>query len=177
MKPSLFFSEQDVAADFFRTLSSHGKRPDPASKAALHRTRVRSAVMTPSRKQRQEQQDSESTFQQLSRYGIIHNHTQSQQLLMLADSLTEKTNLLNLCWKNNKQPMQSARNSLLGDVNFPQNARINVVFGCVIISYSRGTSSGGICYHCLCFCSWNLVHPQINAYHHLYPSPIGGVAS
>lgn len=59
--------EQGMAADFFRTLSSHGKRPDPASKAALHHTRVRSAVMTPARKQRQEQQAADSTFQQLSR--------------------------------------------------------------------------------------------------------------
>lgn len=57
-----------MAADFFRMLSSHGQRPDPASKASLHHTRVRSAVMTPSRKQRQEQQATQSTFQQLSKW-------------------------------------------------------------------------------------------------------------
>lgn len=58
--------EQEIAAKFFRTLSSHGKRPDPASRAALHRTRVRSAVMTPTRKQRQER-ETQNLYQQMSR--------------------------------------------------------------------------------------------------------------
>lgn len=59
--------DQDVAAGFFRTLSSQGQRPDPASKASLHHSRVRSAVMTPSKKERQGQIDAQHTFQQLSR--------------------------------------------------------------------------------------------------------------
>ena len=52
----IFFAEKKAASRFFRTLSSQGKRPDPASKAALHSTRVKSAVMTPSRKQRMEKE-------------------------------------------------------------------------------------------------------------------------
>lgn len=60
------FSEQEVATKFFRTLSSHGKRPDPAAKAALHRSRVRSAVMTPSQKQREEK-NARSAFKHLER--------------------------------------------------------------------------------------------------------------
>ncbi len=59
--------DKEVAASFFRTLSSHGKRPDPAAKAAFHRTRVRSAVMTPNRRMREEKA-MQNTFQQLSRY-------------------------------------------------------------------------------------------------------------
>ena len=59
--------DKEVAMKFFRTLSSHGKRPDPASKAALHRTRVRSAVMTPTRKQRLDDKLAQSNYQQLSR--------------------------------------------------------------------------------------------------------------
>ena len=60
------FLDQEVATNFFRTLSSHGKRPDPAARAALHRTRVRSAVMTPTRKMR-EDKATQNTFQQLAR--------------------------------------------------------------------------------------------------------------
>ena len=63
---SFVYTEQEIAEKFFRTLSSHGKRPDPASRAALHRTRVRSAVMTPSRKQRQER-EAQNMYQQMSR--------------------------------------------------------------------------------------------------------------
>ena len=59
-------TEKDIAEKFFRTLSSHGKRPDPASRAALHRSRARSAVMTPSRKQRQER-EMQALYQQMSR--------------------------------------------------------------------------------------------------------------
>jgi hypothetical protein len=58
--------EKEIAEKFFRTLSSDGKRPDPASRAALHRTRARSAVMTPSRKQRQEK-EVQGLYQQMSR--------------------------------------------------------------------------------------------------------------
>ena len=68
-------TEQEIAAKFFRTLSSHGKRPDPASRAALHRTRVRSAVMTPTRKQRQER-ETQNLYQQMSRctlHDIVYN--------------------------------------------------------------------------------------------------------
>ena len=61
------YTEKDIAAKFFRTLSSHGKRPDPASRAALHGTRVRSAVMTPSRQQRQER-ETQALYDQMSRY-------------------------------------------------------------------------------------------------------------
>ena len=60
------YAEQDIATKFFRTLSSHGKRPDPASRAALHGTRVRSAVMTPSRQQRQER-ETQALYDQMSR--------------------------------------------------------------------------------------------------------------
>ena len=63
----LFSIDQDTAAKFFRTLSSHGKRPDPAAKASLHTTRVRSAVMTPLRKQREERA-TQSYFQHLARF-------------------------------------------------------------------------------------------------------------
>ena len=62
----VFLLERDIAEKFFRTLSSHGKRPDPASRAALHRTRVKSAVMTPTRKQRQER-ETQVLYQQMSR--------------------------------------------------------------------------------------------------------------
>ena len=63
----VFPTDQDTAAKFFRTISSHGKRPDPASKASLHTTRVRSAVMTPLRKQREEKA-AQSYFQHLARF-------------------------------------------------------------------------------------------------------------
>ena len=62
-------TEQDVAVKFFRTISSHGKRPDPAERASMHSTRVRSAVMTPSRKQREEK-NAQSYFQHLARLSI-----------------------------------------------------------------------------------------------------------
>jgi hypothetical protein len=58
--------DKEIAEKFFRTLSSHGKRPDPASRAALHRSRAKSAVMTPSRKQRQER-EIQSLYKQMSR--------------------------------------------------------------------------------------------------------------
>ncbi len=47
-------TDQEVAGDFLRTISSQGKHPDPATKTAVHRSRVKSAVMTPVRKQREE---------------------------------------------------------------------------------------------------------------------------
>ena len=68
-------TEQDVAAKFFRTISSHGKRPDPAERASMHSTRVRSAVMTPSRKQREEK-NAQSYFQHLARLLISCEHIQ-----------------------------------------------------------------------------------------------------
>ena len=60
------YTDKEIAEKFFRTLSSHGKRLDPASRAALHRSRARSAVMTPSRKQRQER-EIQSLYKQMSR--------------------------------------------------------------------------------------------------------------
>ena len=65
----LFPTDQDTAVKFFRTVSSHGKRPDPAAKASLHTTRVRSAVMTPLRKQREEKA-AQSYFQHLARFVV-----------------------------------------------------------------------------------------------------------
>ena len=60
--------EKEVATNFLRTISSQGSRPvDPASKAAVHRTRVRSAVMTPSRKMRQEQKTAQNEYKKLSK--------------------------------------------------------------------------------------------------------------
>jgi len=60
----LVYTDQDVAADFLRTISSHGKRQDPAARASLHRSRVKSAVMTPNKKNRVEAMEE---FRQLSR--------------------------------------------------------------------------------------------------------------
>ena len=74
--------ERDIAEKFFRTLSSHGKRPDPASRAALHRTRVRSAVMTPSRKQRQEK-ETQVLYQQMSRQVMLSTLHQSLCVMYL----------------------------------------------------------------------------------------------
>lgn len=65
-----FLVEKEIATKFFRTLSSHGKRPDPASRAALHRTRVRSAVMTPTRKERQDR-ETQNLYQQMSKWALI----------------------------------------------------------------------------------------------------------
>ena len=59
--------EKEVAMNFLRTISSQGSRPDPASKAAVHRTRVRSAVMTPSRKTREEQKMAKNEYKKLSK--------------------------------------------------------------------------------------------------------------
>lgn len=62
-----YILEKEVATTFLRTLSSHGKRPDPASKAALHRSRVRSAVMTPARKMRAEEKLAQNEYHRLSK--------------------------------------------------------------------------------------------------------------
>lgn len=59
--------DRDIATKFIRTISSQGQRPDPATKASTHSSRVRSAVMTPSRQQRQEKETSE-IYKQLERY-------------------------------------------------------------------------------------------------------------
>lgn len=48
--------DRDVATKFIRTISSQGQRYDPATKAATHSSRVRSAVMTPSKQQRHERE-------------------------------------------------------------------------------------------------------------------------
>ena len=60
-------TDREAATNFLRTISSQGQRPvDPASKAAIHKSRVRSAVLTPSRTQRQQQQLSVE-FKQMER--------------------------------------------------------------------------------------------------------------
>ena len=62
-------TEKEVATNFLRTISSQGSRPlDPAAKAAVHKTRVRSAVMTPARKTREEQKMVQNEYRKLSRY-------------------------------------------------------------------------------------------------------------
>ena len=81
-------TDQQVAADFFRTMSSHGQRPDPASKASYHRSRVRSAVMTPSRKQRQEQNAAKTAFHQLSRYECRYRYTLAMSSVTHCEDLT-----------------------------------------------------------------------------------------
>lgn len=60
-------TDQKTAQKFLRTISSQGQRVDPAAKASTHTSRVRSAVMTPSRQQRQEKEVSVQ-FKELERY-------------------------------------------------------------------------------------------------------------
>lgn len=58
--------DQQAANTFLRTISSQGQRPDPATKASTHSSRVRSAVMTPSR-QRQDKEIGEH-YKQMERF-------------------------------------------------------------------------------------------------------------
>lgn len=59
--------ERDTAAKFIRTISSQGQRDDPATKASTHSSRVRSAVMTPSRQQRMQEKETAQLYKQLER--------------------------------------------------------------------------------------------------------------
>ena len=63
----MYLLDHDAATKFLRTISSQGQRPDPATKASTHSTRVRSAVMTPSKQQRHEREMAE-TYKLLGRY-------------------------------------------------------------------------------------------------------------
>ena len=60
-------AEQETAEKFFNAMSSNGMdRPLPEAKASLRHSRARSAVMTPSQKQRRDS-DVQSTFEQLKK--------------------------------------------------------------------------------------------------------------
>jgi hypothetical protein len=48
--------DRNIAAKFMRTITSQGQREDPATKASTHTSRVRSAIMTPSRQLRQDRE-------------------------------------------------------------------------------------------------------------------------
>ena len=61
-------TDREAAEKFLRTISSKGQRPEPPTKTSKHATRVRSAVMTPSRAHRMEERDVRNEYQQLERF-------------------------------------------------------------------------------------------------------------
>ena len=63
----IVYIDRETASKFIRTISSQGQRDDPATKASTHSSRVRSAVMTPSRQQRIQEKETTQLYKQLER--------------------------------------------------------------------------------------------------------------